>query len=174
MIERRIHGKSIAQIAQEFNVSHDTVTRTLSWAKKAELVVEMEDKILQELLPAAKTAITEVLAGSNDEVRAKTAIRIFESALPSFTKTTKSPGAPTSNESDLGSYIASLRDAAQQLEGVVDGEVSPARTLTGGAEGKTQLALPPATETVTEEGLPVPSEGAESAVDAPGNTGDGD
>jgi transposase-like protein len=168
IVEMRIRGKSIPEIAREFGVEDKTVHRDLSWAKKAELVIKAEDKILRELVPAAHKAIAEVFAGVNDEVKAKTALQIFEKTLPSFSKTPKASGATVAPESDLSTYISSLRDAAGLLDGAVDGDViaDDGRTpLASLLEGGTFLALPPAEAEASPDSLPAPAAGPESAAE---------
>jgi len=149
MIELRIKGNSLKQIAEEFGVSTDTVDRTLSWAKKAELVVEAEDKILRELVPAAQNAILAVLAGTDDEVKAKTALEIFKGTLPSFSKAKQSNGPTVSDSGSLSSYIDQLRNDLL-TEGEVVPERSPQRQITAGASSP-------------------PSEGLSVSVESDGN-----
>lgn len=166
MIDMRIRGKTIREVAEEFGVSDDTVTRTLSWAKKADLIVQAEDRILREIVPAAQAAILAVLQGTDDEVKAKTALEIFKGTLPSFAKAKPSTGATAHGpDSDLSSYINALRNDL-----AVDGEVlgGDAPALDG---GDSPLQIPARAESVAAEGVSAPSAGHESAADAPGNPG---
>lgn len=166
MIEMRIKGKSLKEIAAEFNLGTEQVKRTLSWAKKAEIVVEAEDRILREILPAAEEAVKAVLSGINDEVKAKTALEIFKATLPSFGKPKTGTGAPVATtDTDLASYINSIRQSAGQLDDVVDGQLAAGP---GGAALEAQLALPPTAEEPAPQGLSIPSERNESPVDAEG------
>lgn len=176
MIEARIKGKSQKDIALEFGVSQDTVERTLSWAKKAELVVEAEDKILRELLPAAHKAITAVLTGDDDEVKAKTALEIFKSTLPSFAKKSSHTGASVGSESDLSSYITSLRGAAGVADRTLDGEVlgsGAAHALPEASEGGPRALLTAGEASDAAQSLPAAAAGHGSAVEPAGNAVDG-
>lgn len=53
MLEMRVSGKKIVDIAKHFNCSDDTVARTLDWAAREGLIQDAEEKILQGLVPAA-------------------------------------------------------------------------------------------------------------------------
>ena len=156
MIDMRIRGKTLKEVALEYGVSVDTVERTLSWAKKAELVVQAEDKILNELVPAAHAALAAVLKGENDEVKARTALEIFKGSLPSFSKRGQASPTGASNGTDLSSYIANLRGAAGELDGVVEGHVEPPGALPD-PDSRSTVGLLAAGETsLPAEGLPSP------------------
>ena len=166
-IEERIKGKSNKEIAEAFGVSEDTVIRNLSWAKKSELVVQAEDRILRDLLPAAEKAIADVFNGTDDEVKAKTALEIFKGTLPSFSKRPSASGATSDDSSGgLSSYIAKLRDQAALADGAVDGEVvssSPA------LEGSPQRLITAGAEENTPHGVSTPAESDGSAAESPGD-----
>ena len=165
MIEMRIKGKTNAEIAQEFGVEDKTVARDLSWAKKAELIVQVEDKILRELVPAAHKAIQDVLSGTDDEVKAKTALEIFKNTLPSFAKHKPSPtGASNGPESDLSSYISGLRDAAGLADRTIDGEVERS-SLPSLPEGGPVGLLPSAEAELAPQGVSAPVAGHGSTAE---------
>ena len=159
MIEMRIKGKTLKEIGKEFGVCDETVARTLSWAKKAELVVKAEDKILNELVPAAHDAFKRALAAENPEVAFKAALEIFKGTLPSFSKAKQSNGPTVTDSGSLASYIDSLRNDLSLDGEVLDGTAaalpagSPVRQITAGTE------IPPA------EGLSEPAPGDESPVE---------
>jgi hypothetical protein len=116
-------GASIKKVAEEFGVSETTVERVLSFAKKAGLVAQMEDQILQELLPAAKTAIKRGLEDEDNPIEAaKIGMDLMKSLVPSMKKSNPTAKA-TSGESDLASYIAQLRSTDEPNGNVLDGEV---------------------------------------------------
>ncbi len=165
MIEMRIKGKTLAEVAKEFGVSKDTVERSLSWAKKAELVVQAEDKILRELVPAATAALRAVLAGENDEVKAKTALEIFKGTLPSFAKGKSNAVAPGA-DGGLAAYVNSLRDSSNDL--ALDGEVvgTVGTSLPGSPEGSPQRLITAGSTADSTSGLPDAAASAESALDA--------
>jgi hypothetical protein len=159
MIEMRIKGHSHKEIAKEFNVAEDTVARTLTWAKKAELIVQAEDRIVRELIPAATEALRAVLAGDDDEVKAKTALEIFKGTLPTFAKGKPNAGPVTSDNGNLSDYINKLRDNL-----LTDGEVlgtSDNRRI----EGVAPRLLPAAAESIASEGLPSAAPGDESPAE---------
>ena len=127
MLEYRIkNAASLKQIAKEFNVAPKTVQKNLSWARKAGFVADAEDKILQELVPAAHTAILKALQDGNATV----ALEIFKGTLPGFGK--KQPTITVTGGDDLDSYLSELR-AAEPL--AIDGETvepEPQRLITSG------------------------------------------
>jgi hypothetical protein len=164
MIDARVRGKSNREIAQEFGVSENTVARTLTWAKKAELVVKAEDKILAELVPAAHDAILKALKGENAEVAAKAALEIFKGTLPSFSKRPSGAGATASDSPDLASYITKLRGNL-----TLDGETIDAESSSPALEGSPRLALPAAAESSAAEGLSSAAASDGSTTHAEGN-----
>jgi predicted transcriptional regulator len=126
MLRMRV-GKSASykDIAKEFNVTPDTVKRTLKWAEKAGLLADAEDKIIQELLPAAHAALLKALASADEDVAGKYAIEIFKGTVTGFKK--EKASGPSAESHDLSSYINQLRsvDEPLQLTGtVLDGELA--------------------------------------------------
>jgi DNA-binding transcriptional ArsR family regulator len=151
MLEHKIkNGVSNAHVAKEFGVSEKTVDRTLSWARKAGLVVKAEDKILQELVPLAHQAIKTALEKGDSDV----ALEIFKGMLPSFNKKQgPAPGGGNSRD-ELSSYIETLRAGLGVIEGEVAGS-SAERTL-------------PAGSTPTVEGVLLLTDGERAPDDAQG------
>lgn len=150
MLEQRIkHGKTLKEVAEDFNVSLNTVKRTLSWARKADLVVEAEDRILQELVPAAHQALLNALQGDNGKVAATAAIEIFKGILPTFAKKSKDSPNASSGE-DLSRYIDRLRTG----EGLLEGQTLPALPAAEAEttpEGDGEPNLPRSAEDTTPE-----------------------
>lgn len=63
-----IEGKSHVQAGKEMGISHDTVERSLAWARAANLFVEHEQKVFTELLPLAHEAAKLALQDGNAQV----------------------------------------------------------------------------------------------------------
>lgn len=131
MLEYRVmNAASYRTLAERFNVSEETVRRTLSWAERAGLVAEYEDQLLQELVPLAKAAIKEGLGDSEHKIEAaKIGLELLKGLVPSFGKpkvTTPSNGI--SEPDDLARHIESLRGP----QGVIEGQTVPA--LEAGSE----------------------------------------
>ena len=138
MLEYRIkNAASLEEIAKEFNVAPKTVQKNLTWARKAGLVADAEDKILQELVPLAHEAIKKALASNDPEVAGKFGIEIFKGTMSGFQKKPANTVTSTGGD-DLDTYLAALRAESN----VIDGE-----TL----ESKPQRALPPAETSASEE-----------------------
>lgn len=162
MIDMRIKGATNPEVAKEFGVSTQTVIRTLSWAKKAELMVEAEDKILSELVPAAHKALIRALEGEDSEVASDRALEIFKAVLPSFQKKGANPsGGSSESNSDLATHIAQLRERAALRDNTTDGELVEPDALVG----RTPALLPPAEAPVSPQGLPSAAEGHGSAAE---------
>lgn len=143
MLEQRIQGSNLNEIAAEFRVSRRTVERTLSWAKKAELIVEIEDKILQELVPAAHSAILAALTDTdNPQEAGKLALELFKGTVPGFGKTKPKDSGPGNPSDELSRYIEQFRTG----EGVINGSVADSPLLFDPSAAKTadaeRLSLP--------------------------------
>lgn len=151
MLRHRIqHGATIKEIAEAFNVSEHTVQRTMSYAKKAQLVVEQEDKIFLELVPAAHNAIKRGLDDTDHPIEAaELGIKVFQHTIPAFQKTDK--GIPVDSSDELSRYITEYRSG----EGVIDGHTASV----GAVEGEPVLALPSAAPSAPAEGLDEPHRG---------------
>jgi DNA-binding transcriptional ArsR family regulator len=128
MLELRISSNaSIKDIAREFNVSHDTVSRNLTWARKAGLIADAEDKALQELLPLAHEALKKALTNHDADV----ALEIFKGLMPGFGKTKPQPTVTAGD--DLASYLDAIRSTPDAIDGEVAGADAP-RALPAAAE----------------------------------------
>lgn len=113
MVEGKVmRNMTNPQLAKEFNCSVDTVERTLTWAKRADIFATYEDKIVQELIPLAHSAIRDALADGN----AKIAVEVFK-GLNLLRTGPAAVGSPArAAEDDLAAYIATKRDKAQLAE----------------------------------------------------------
>ena len=137
MLEYRImHRATYRDIAEKFALSEKTVERALSWVQRAGLMVELEDKLLQNLAPLAVDAVKRGLADEeHSQEAAKLGLELLKAIAPSMKK---SQPLVTSTQDDLTRHVEQLR------QGLVEGTVIPAL---------------PATETVTsEEGTHVPTD----------------
>ena len=150
MVEGKVmHNMTNKDLATEFKCSIDTVERTLTWAKRADIFATFEDKIVQELIPLAHTAIRDALTDGN----AKIAVEVFKGLNLLRTGQAVSNSIQKIQEDDLAVYIAAKREKAQLLENTIDGEsVSPPIY---------ELIEAP-NETATETGM-------EKSVTSPGN-----
>ncbi len=114
MIEARINGATRGELEAQFKISKATVDRELTWAQKAGLVANAEDKILKDLVPLAHEAIKEALVNGNADI----ALKIFEGTIPGFKKgsvKTNSSGGPIDELSD---YLNKLRSASGDIDGI--------------------------------------------------------
>jgi len=115
------HSATYKQIAEHFNVSKDTVERVFSYAKRAGLIVQHEDKILQELVPAAIGAVKRALDDQEHPQEAGAlGVKLMEGALPGFgKKQTNGKGVSGSDDSLARAIEEARRDFSHVLEGEV-------------------------------------------------------
>lgn len=116
---RTLENKSNVQIAKELGVNENTVRRLLTWAEKAQIFVEVEDKILNELVPAAVDAVLhDLIVEKNAQTGLKVlqGINLLKTAHPVTAKDVK-------DSDDLARYVAGLRDRAQLEANTVAGEL---------------------------------------------------
>jgi len=132
---KMIEGKAMRNmtnkaLAIEFNCSTDTVERTLTWAKRADIFASFEDKIVQELIPLAHAAIRDALADGN----AKIAVEVFKGLNLLKTGQGAPQSAQRAHDDDLAAYISAKRDHAQLRENTIDvtpGRIDATTTTTG-------------------------------------------
>lgn len=132
MIQARVDGLSIAEVAQKFDVCTKTVERTLSWARTADLYIELEDKLMGELMPLAHNSLKRAL---EEETDGAVALELYKGKNLLKKQHTKSQ-AEVVQENDLAEYIRGMRDYAGEIDNTADGHV-----IDGTGEPK---ALPPA------------------------------
>jgi hypothetical protein len=119
MLEHKVkYTASSQEIATEFNVSIDTVKRTLSWARKAQLSVEVEDRILEELMPLAHEAIKLALGDTEAAPieRAKIALELYKGMVPGFGKKATAASDSAAGVETIADYINQFRTGL----GVID------------------------------------------------------
>jgi hypothetical protein len=131
----RLMGLTIPRIAEKWNVHEDTVSRTLTWGKRAGLIADAEDRLLSEIFPAAEKTIIEAIKDGD----AVTAREIYKMVVKGR-DAKKGDGSASTDEDELARYMAERRKKQEQIENTVDGEFAAA-------------ALPPATETLSDASL---------------------
>lgn len=144
MVQFKIkNGATIPEVAKEFGVSENTVKRNLSYVKRAKLLADLEDRILNELGTAAFDAIHAALTDKNSPAieKGKLGIETLKGFVPGFQK--KQGPSPVTAGDDLASYIATLRAEEGEHDNVIDGET---------VESSAQRALPAAEASVAAEG----------------------
>lgn len=128
MLEMKLlQGKSSKEIAKDFGVSPGVVDKAMSLAKKADIVVSFEDKLMNDLLPLAYEATRAALIEGN----AKIGMEIMKGAgiVRANQPTTL---VQAHNDHDLAAYITKKRQHALLEEQTLDGTLVSA-----------PLALPP-------------------------------
>ena len=163
IVQMKITGHSNAKIAKELNLSVKTVERELTYAHKARIFVDVEQRILQELVPRAIEAIKAALEDGDSE----TALDVLKSigALPDVRTPKTEIQSKESDELQLA--IAEARNQKLIDEGTVDGEIVNGRKrLAGLLESGEQTSQ----EAIDSEGNPVrPGSTSDSAQTETGN-----
>ena len=158
MLEKRvIEGKTVPQIAQEFNVSTQTAQRALSFAAKGDLIVGFEDTLLKDLVPLAQTAAKMALMEGN----AKVALEVLK-GVGLLRSTHTRTQTQVAEEDALSRYIAQKRAHSQLLEETLDADPTDPAALPSAAAG-------PDTPTVAaapESGRPAPAPTTPAGPDA--------
>lgn len=68
MQKQVMEGKTQTEIARELNIHPETVKRTLQRARQANVFVEYEDRLFDELLPLAHEAVKTALADGDAQI----------------------------------------------------------------------------------------------------------
>lgn len=119
MLESKLlEGKTAREIADDFGVKQSTVYAALSLAKKAELVVRFEDRLYNELLPLAHTAVLGALQDGN----AKIALAILQGTQVLRPNQPRSQNAMAEDD-ELARYVNKLRAHAALEEQTHDGTI---------------------------------------------------
>lgn len=124
-------GKSKKEVAREMGVSHDTVERTLAWARQANVFVDYEHRLYDELVPLAHEAIKLALMDGDAQV----ALKIMDSVGLGASRM-KQTKAQDEDQEGLYGEIARLRAGS-----VID--VSPRRELEAADPSGTTVDLVP-------------------------------
>lgn len=119
MLESKIlEGKTNKQIAKDFGVTPDTVSKALSLAQKADIVVRFEDRLYSELLPLAHDAV----AGALSEGNAKIGLAVLQGTQILRPQGTRSKRQEAEDD-ELARYVAQKRLSAQIAADTADGEI---------------------------------------------------
>jgi hypothetical protein len=121
--ERVMQGKTNKQIAEERGINPKTVARTLTWAEKAGIFVELEDALIRDIAPIAVNAIRSALLAGEDVPRG--AIEILQ-GLHNVKKNHPTTVKDAKDADDLVSYITKIREKAQLDADTTDGQLLPA------------------------------------------------
>lgn len=119
MIQARVEGLTIAEVANKFNVCTKTVERTLSWARSADLFIEFEDKLMTELLPLAHGSLKRAL---ENEESGQVALEIYK-GRNLLKKQGQKTQVEQAEDNDLAEYVRNMREIAGERDRTVDGQV---------------------------------------------------
>lgn len=141
ILKDRINGMSLQEVADKYRVGLVTVQRTLSWAKRASLLVEVEDMVLQDFVPEAATVLLQTIRAKTqppvkdgDPVApfvplptpeaVRVALEVWKGTGVLRKPGSKSPSNPVGDSGDdLAKHIQSLRARAALDEATHDGEL---------------------------------------------------
>ena len=114
----RLGGLSNGAIAKKHNVNVKTVAKTLTWAEKAKIFVELEDELLQGLAPLAIDALKHALAEKHD---AQAALEVLK-GLNLLKKSHPITAKEVQDSSDLFLYVQQIREKAELDAATVEGQ----------------------------------------------------
>ena len=144
ILKDRVEGMSEQDAAEKYRVARSTIQRTMSWAKRANLLVEAEDQVLQEFVPQAGVVLAEAMQGrvtigkSDDdagvenplvdlgpsEQAIRVALAVYQGTGIFRKPGAKSPSNPVGDAGDdLAKHIQSLRAKAALDEATLDGDL---------------------------------------------------
>lgn len=148
-------GKTHGQVAKEMGISTDTVARTLAWARTAQIFVEFEQRLFNELLPLAHSAVK----GALEDGDAQIGLEILKG-----TQVLKKPGAQgqraQQEEEDFYAEIARAR-----ADGLID--VTPRWTALEPGALEPGLEAPVQTGTASDDLSDGPGVGDSDRPEAP-------
>lgn len=117
MLEAKVlEGKSTEEIAAQFGVKKSSVYAAMSLAKKAEVVVQFEDRLHTELLPLAHAAVM----GALQEGNAKIGLAILQGTQVLRPNQARSQASQMEDD-ELAHYVARKRAQAALDEQTLDG-----------------------------------------------------
>lgn len=165
MLEMKLMlGKTNEEIAVAFGVKRTTVSRAMTLAKKADIIVSFEDKLVNELLPLAFEAAKGALLEGN----AKVALALLQGTQILRPNQTRSK-AQESDDDELSKYIARKRAQAALDEDTVDAELALPHAqlaLTSGSQAEDAPRGPEPSRPVEAEEAPEASPSAYSRTSA--------
>lgn len=122
-----VQGEQIKDIAKDMNVSQDTIQRSLEWARRANLFVQYEQKLFDELLPLAHEAVKLALQDGDAQV----ALKILEGTNVLKKNAPKSAAAEADEE---GLYGEILKARAGWTIDVTPGRIAGGDSVPAGDE----------------------------------------
>jgi len=157
-----VQGEQIKDIAKDMNVSQDTIQRSLEWARRANLFVQYEQKLFDELLPLAHEAVKLALQDGDAQV----ALKILEGTNVLKKNAPKSAAAEADEEGLYGEILKA------RSGWVID--VTPRRIEDESAGNEIEAVFSPIDErTVDGDETSAPSQGPTRGEDSvPAGGGD--
>jgi hypothetical protein len=121
-LKEKMVNRSNEAIAKQYGVSAKTVAKTLSWAEKAQVFVEIEDALVRDLAPMAVEALKLALVEGDADVALEVlkGLNILKKSHPVTAKDVK-------EQDDLVSYITQLRNKAELDANTTEGTLLEAR-----------------------------------------------
>lgn len=162
MLEMRLlEGKTAEEIGAAMGLKKSTVYKAMSLARKAEIVVQFEDRLYNELLPLAHSAVLGALADGN----AKIGLAVLQGTQVLRPNQQRSANA-VAEDDELARYINRKRAHAALEEQTHDAELIPPQ---GALAASPSIAPGPAGQCALD---PLPSAGS-PAPSAPGTAQNG-
>jgi hypothetical protein len=117
-LKERLANKSAAEIGRQYNVDPRTVRKTLTWAEKAKIFVEVEDALIRDLAPLAVDALRSALVEGDSDVALEVlkGLNILKKNHPLTSKEVK-------EQDDLVHYITQIRSKAELDASTTEGQL---------------------------------------------------
>lgn len=141
-------GMTNLEIAKARGVSTRTIERTLTWAEKAGIFVELEDALYQDIAPIALDAIRTALSRGEDVPRG--ALEILQ-GLNILKKTHAITQKEVKEQNDLVNYITQIRQRAELDQATTEGELIERQPL---QLGTSEPSDPPGDDSSDPERVP--------------------
>lgn len=116
------------EIAAKLNMDRETVERRMIWAKKANILVDLENQMMNELVPSGMKAIKTAMEDGD----AETALELFKCLGILKDPRVQKTQVQVQEEDELSKAILEAKEKRELLEGTVDGELIGGRTSLAG------------------------------------------
>lgn len=127
MKDKVLDGLTHEEVAKRRGVSRNTVERTLSWAQKAGIFIELEDALIQHIAPLAMEAVIHAL---KEEKNATVALEVLK-GLNLLKRAHPITAKEVKDHDDLATYITQIRERVALEQETTDGQLIDAREPAG-------------------------------------------
>lgn len=117
MVRDKVMGFNKQELAEKYRVSETTVERTLTYARRANIIVEEMDNILQDMVPLARGVLIDALKDGDRSV----ALEVFKGTGLLGNK--GKPSGANADDDELLRSMHEIRQRAQLLAETTEGQL---------------------------------------------------